>query len=83
MISFAEFYKNVPSNQAVELHVIEGNEHFDVADFNLDSNDLHFAWHEYGVVSIYAYVDKYNNDEAIIHALITYLGEDSNNDEEE
>ncbi len=82
MISFAEFYGLIPKTQDLELHVIEDKNHFDVDHFDLDSDDLHYPWHTYAVVTTYAYYDRDKND-TIMHALISYRGEDNNNDEEE
>ena len=82
MISFSEFYGIIPkNNQILELHVQEGNNQFDINNFTLESEELHYPWHTYAVNVVYSYYDK-DNDDAIIHALIDYLGEDKNVKEE-
>lgn len=82
MISFAEYYGLIPKTQDLELHVIEDKYQFDVDHFDLDSDDLHYPWHTYAVLTTYAYYDHYKDD-AVMCALIAYRGEDNNNDEEE
>lgn len=77
MVNFAEFYNLIPSNEKVELHVIENNQHFDVDNFTLESDDLHYPWYQYSVDTFYSFYDADEKDTKI-HALIAYRGEDNN-----
>ena len=77
MVSFAEFYNLIAKSEAVELHVIEGKTQFDANDFNLDSDDLHYPWYNYEVITFYCYFDEDIKDTRI-HVLIAYRGEDDN-----
>lgn len=77
MISFAEFLQVIPQSENVELHIIEGKEHIDVDHFDINETELNYPWYQYSVDTFYTYFDK-DNDDTVIHALISFRGEDNN-----
>lgn len=82
MINFAEFIFLVPRSERVELHIIEGNDHIHMDEFDQDNTELNYPWYQYRVVTFYSYYDR-DNDDSVLHILISYAGEDTNYVKEE
>lgn len=80
MVNFADFYSLIPTNEILELHVIQGFEHINIDKFDPDEEDLEFPWYQYTIDTFYSYYDEYEK-ESKIHAVIVYSGEDKKNAE--